>query len=82
MRDHRARMAFARHQAKERLERALVDQRSQANTPAVRIQMWEHLHQVRLPMDPDHQILLLIAQQTALELHEVREVQSRRALPA
>lgn len=81
MRDHRARMVFARDQAMERRKRAIEDQRCGALTAPERVVMWENLHQVRLPTDPEHQILVLVAQQTELRLDEVREVQRNRARP-
>ena len=78
MRDHRARMEVARLEARERRETARQAQRSTANSPADRIAIWERLHQVRMPADPQHQILLLIAQQTELLMADILEVQRGR----
>jgi hypothetical protein len=47
----------------------------------MRVRIWERLHQVRLPKDPSHAILKQVAQQTALDLNEVLEVQRLRAQP-
>jgi hypothetical protein len=77
--DHRARMEKEQLEAAERRERALLDQRSPQNTAAQRVRIWEQLHQVRMPSNPQHAILLVIAQQTGLELAEVRTVQKERA---
>jgi hypothetical protein len=80
--DHRARLERIQFEAAERRERALIDQRSPDNTPEMRIRVWERLHQVRLPKDPTHAILPQVAQQTALNLSEILEVQRMRAQPA
>jgi hypothetical protein len=80
--DHRARLERIQFEAAERRERALIDQRSPDNTPEMRIRVWERLHQVRLPKDPTHAILPQVAQQTALNLSEILEVQRLRAQPA
>ena len=69
-------------EAAERRERALIDQRSPDNAPDRRVAIWEKLHQVRLPKDPAHPILVLVAQQTALKLDDVLEVQRQRAQSA
>ncbi|HMA11511.1 MAG TPA: hypothetical protein VKO83_06460 [Steroidobacteraceae bacterium] len=80
--DFRARAERAAREAAERREQALVDQRSPDNTKEARVRIWERLHQVRLPKDPAHPILALIAKQTGLNLADVREVQSSRVAPA
>ena len=79
--DYRARFERQKFEAAERRERALVEQRSPDNTPAARVRIWEALHQVRLPRDPAHAILKLVAQQTALELADVLDVQRQRTTP-
>jgi hypothetical protein len=77
--DHRARLERIQFEAAERRERALVDQCSPANTPEMRVRIWERLHQVRLPKSPTHAILRQVAKHTALELADVLEVQRVRA---
>ena len=77
--DHRARLERARLDAEERRERALFEQRAPESSPEVRVRAWERLHQVRLPRDPAHAILQVVARQTALELAQVHEVQRLRA---
>lgn len=79
--DHRARIERAQLEAAERRTRALSDQRSPTNSHDARVRAWERLHQVRLPKDPQHNILMVVAQQTGLALAEVREVQRVRAEP-
>lgn len=69
-----ARRVYAERQRGE----ALLDQRNIEHTAAKRVQLWEKLHQLRMPRDPSHQILQLIAGQTGLTLEEVQEVQRGR----
>ncbi len=78
LKDHRARMELARLEARQRREDDLKEQRSDANTPEARVAIWERLHQVRMPSDPKHQILLLIADQTHLAMDDIHEVQRGR----
>jgi hypothetical protein len=80
--DFRARAERAAREAAERREQALVDQRSPDNTNEARVRIWERLHQVRMPKDPAHTILTLIAKQTGMKLADVQEVQRQRVTPA
>jgi hypothetical protein len=71
------------HEESERAERRrqeLAEQRSQFNPPNVRIRAWEKIHQLRLPSDPAHPVLSVIAVSTGLTLAEVREEQRTRAV--
>ena len=79
--DHRARIERAQLEASERREQSLIDQRSTANSLDTRVRAWEKLHQVRLPKDPAHSVLLLVAKQTGMTLHDVQDVQRQRAQP-
>jgi hypothetical protein len=65
---------------KRRLE--LAEQRSDLNPPDVRIRTWEKIHALRLPSDPAHPILDVIAISTRLTIEEVREEQRTRAARA
>ena len=75
----------AEHLAREEYERSekrrqeLAEQRSELNPPEVRIRTWERIHQLRMPSDPAHPILDVIAISTRLTLEEVREEQRMRA---
>ncbi len=80
--DHRARIERAQLEAAERRTQALIDQRAPDSPPEARVRAWEKLHQVRLPTDPGHAVLLVVAQQTGMALAEVREVQRQRTRPA
>lgn len=79
--DFRAQAERRRLEIEQRRSQALLDQSSLNNSPETRVRIWERLHQLRLPKDPDHAILRQIARQTQLPLAEVQEVQRQRALP-
>jgi hypothetical protein len=72
------RLAQDERAKKRRLE--LAEQRSDLNSPEVRIRLWEKVHELRLPSDPRHPILDVIAVSTRLRLVEVQEVQRMRAV--
>jgi hypothetical protein len=80
--DHRARIERARLDAEDRRARALHEQIAPEYPPEARVRAWESFHQVRLPKDPAHAILRVVARQTALDLNQVLEVQRQRMLPA
>lgn len=75
---------LAERAARDAAERAelrrleLAEQRSADNPPDVRIRMWEKLHALRLPRDPEHPIIYVIATDTGLTLSQVREEQRTR----
>lgn len=76
---------YAERLAVEQLERAelrriaLAEQKSEQNSPQDRIRTWEKLHGLRLPADPHHMILSIIARSTGLTLTDVLAEQSARA---
>ena len=76
------RLAQQELEREERRQRELAEQRSDANPPAVRIRAWERLHALRLPSDPAHPVLDVIAISTRLTLAQVREEQDARAARA
>ena len=73
------RLAGEQSERLEKRRQELVEQRSALNPPEVRIRTWERIHQLRMPSDPAHPILQVIAVSTRLTLEEVREEQRRRA---
>lgn len=79
--DFRARMKVEELERAERKRVDQLDQRSSLNSPEVRVRAWEKLHALRLPSDPNHPILDVIAVATRLTLAEVQEEQRRRARP-
>jgi len=73
------RLALEELERAEKRRQELVEQRSELNPPHVRIRTWERIHQLRLPSDPAHPILDVIAVNTHLTLEDVREEQRMRA---
>jgi hypothetical protein len=73
------RLAHEEYERAEKRRLDLAEQRSDLNPPDVRIRTWERIHALRLPLDPAHPILDVIAVSTRLTLEEVREEQRRRA---
>ena len=73
------RLAREENERSEKRRQELVEQRSALNPPEVRIRTWERIHQLRMPSDPAHPILDVIAVGTRLTLDEVQEEQRARA---
>jgi hypothetical protein len=79
MREHRERIALEEREKEQRRQEQLADQRSDLNSPEIRIRAWERMHGLRLPSAAAHPILDVIATATRLTLEEVREEQRARA---
>jgi hypothetical protein len=80
---HAERLALEQHAREHQRRLDLAEQRSDQNSPAERIRVWERLHGLRLPGDPSHPVLDIIAIGTRLTLSEVQEEQRlRSARPA
>jgi hypothetical protein len=75
---HRARLALEEDERAQQRRLELAEQRSDRNTPAMRIRIWEKLHGLRLPSDAAHPILDVVAISTRLTIAEVREEQAAR----
>ena len=73
------RLAREEYERSEKRRQELAQQRAELNPPHVRIRTWERIHQLRMPSDPAHPILDVIAVSTRLTLEEVREEQRMRA---
>ena len=73
------RLAREEYERSEKRRQELAQQRSELNPPEVRIRTWERIHQLRMPSDPAHPILDVIAISTRLTLEEVRKEQRMRA---
>src|SRR5215470_17947690 len=76
------RLAREENERSEKRRHELAEQRSDLNPPEVRIRTWERIHQLRMPSDPAHPILDVIAVGTRLTLEEVQEEQRARAARA
>ena len=80
--DYRVELERRRLEAEKQRSQALHDQSSDHISPDERVRTWERLHQLRLPRDPAHLILLQIARDTALGMEQLLEIQRLRAHPA
>jgi hypothetical protein len=79
IRTHAERLALEEHERAQQRRLELAEQRSDLNPPEVRIRAWERVHALRLPGDPRHPVLGVIALGTGLTLAQVREEQRARA---
>jgi len=76
--DYRSRLALEQFRAAERRQQEMAEQSSTLNPPEVRIRAWERVHGVRLPVDPAHPVLRVVASATELTLAQVHEEQRKR----
>ncbi len=76
------RLALEQQERAEKRRLDLAEQRSDLNSPEVRIRAWERIHGLRLPSDPDHPVVDVIAVSTRLTLDEVHKEQQLRAARA
>jgi hypothetical protein len=81
IRTHAERLALEEQERAHRRRLELAEQRSDLNPPEVRIRAWERLHALRLPGDPSHPVLDVIAIATGLTLTQVQEEQRARGAP-
>jgi predicted PhzF superfamily epimerase YddE/YHI9 len=79
--EFRARVLRQQEEQQERRQLDLAEQSSALNTPDARIRIWERLHEVRMPRDPAHSLMKVIASGTGLTLEQVHEEQRQRLLP-
>jgi hypothetical protein len=80
--DANERRAAALRAEQERAEERHAKIEAQASpftTPQERIRLWEDLHGLRLPRNPDHKLVRVIASNTALTVQEIHEEQARRS---
>jgi hypothetical protein len=73
------RLEHERHEREEQRRLELSEQRSDLNPPEVRIRMWEKIHGLRLPSDPEHPIVDVIAVSTRLTIEDVHREQQLRS---
>lgn len=78
VRTHSERLAFEERERAQKRRLELAEQRSDLNPPDVRIRTWEQVHALRLPDDPMHPVLDVIAIDTRLTLAQVQEEQRAR----
>lgn len=77
---YRARLAVEEDARAYQKRLDLEEQRSDMNTPEVRIRAWEKVHGLRLPLDSSHPILDVIVLGTRLTLAEVQAEQRARSV--
>lgn len=76
--DQRARVAHEQAEREVHRQAELMELTSIRNAPGDRIRLWERMHGLPLPRDPNHNLLSVIAAATDLELAQVREEQRLR----
>jgi hypothetical protein len=76
--DYRTRLAVEDEARAQKRRFDLAEQCSDANSPEARISTWEKLHGLRMPSDPEHPILDVIAINTRLRSCDVHAVQAAR----
>jgi hypothetical protein len=77
--ERRAAIQRADEERAELRQSQIQAQASPVATPDERIRRWEDLHGLRLPRDPNHKLIQVIANDTALPVEEVIAEQRRRA---
>jgi hypothetical protein len=80
IRTHAERLALEELERAQRRRLELAEQRSDLNPPDVRIRAWEKVHALRLPGDPSHPVLDVIAIATGLTLAQVQDEQRARGV--
>jgi hypothetical protein len=78
IRTHRAQIALEAEQRELAKRAQLEELSSMAHSPEVRIRLWEKLHALRLPLDPEHPVLHFVAMSTSLTVAQVQEEQLAR----
>jgi aspartate/glutamate racemase len=76
--DHRERLVVEEEERVKQRARQFEELRSELNSAAVRIRAWEKMHGLRLPTNPAHPILDVIASATGVPLVALREEQQAR----
>ena len=77
--DHRDKVLRAAEQRAAERDREIESQSSMIKDPRERIEIWERLHALHLPLAPGHVLVRVIAKQTHLTVGQVHEEQQRRA---
>jgi hypothetical protein len=77
--DHRERLALEEEERAKKRTTRFEELRSEVNAVPVRIRAWEKMHGLRLPSDPAHPILRVIASNTGISIACLQEEQQARA---
>jgi hypothetical protein len=76
--DHRERLALEEEERSRKRTSQFEELRSEVNSVQARIRAWEKMHGLRLPSDPAHPILRVIATTTGISIACLREEQQAR----
>ena len=76
--EHRERLALEEEERERKRTNQFEELRSEVNSVPIRIRAWEKMHGLRLPSDPAHPILRVIASTTGIPLSCLREEQQAR----
>ncbi len=68
-------------EAREQRRKELSEQVAVHHTPEQRIEIWERLHELKLPKKPNHPLIRIIALDTELTIEAIRDEQHRRRTP-
>jgi hypothetical protein len=68
-------------QARQRRRHELEEQVAVQHTAEQRIQIWERLHELKLPKKSNHPLVRIIAADTDLSIEDIRDEQRRRSTP-
>ncbi len=79
IKSHSERIAEEERERQKKRSQELAEQRSDLNPPEIRIRVWEQMHGLVMPSDPEHPVLDGIAVSTRLTLAEVQQEQRVRA---
>jgi hypothetical protein len=76
--DRRAAALRAMEEKTELRKSRIAAIRASGTPSAERISLWERFHELRLPVDPHHRLVPVIANDTALTIGEIHDEQRRR----
>jgi hypothetical protein len=76
--DHRERLALEEEERSRKRTSQFEELRSDVNSVPARIRAWEKMYGLRLPSDPTHPILRVIASTTGISLSCLRQEQQAR----
>jgi hypothetical protein len=76
--DHRERLALEEEERERKRINQFEELRSEVNSVPIRIRAWEKMHGLRLPSDPAHPILRVIASTTGISMACLRQEQQAR----
>jgi gamma-glutamylcysteine synthetase len=79
--DFRARVLKQQEDRAAQRQHDLTEQSSTLNSPETRIRIWEQLHAVRLPRQPNSQLIAVVASGTGLTVDQINAEVLQRLTP-